>query len=158
LLRAGALRGLGPGPCLEEVNAQLLRDAASDLFVTLFYAVLDSRSGELAYANAGHNPPFVIRAGGAVEELPGRGLMLGALPAARHAARHARLAPGDCLFLYTDGVTEALNAREEMFGVRRLRRALAEAGGAPEEVVGRVVEAVRRFADGAPPSDDLTAL
>ncbi len=158
LLRAAALRGAPPGECLRQVNRLLLRDAPSSLFVTLFYASLDPRTGELLYSNAGHNPPYLLRGGGA-EPLPGRDLIVGILEQATYATGTVQLSPGDRLLLYTDGVTEAMDLAGEQFGVERLIEALL---GAPQDgpgpLVSAVVEAVHRFIGDAPPSDDLTAL
>jgi sigma-B regulation protein RsbU (phosphoserine phosphatase) len=102
LLRACALRGSEPGLCLEEVNRLLLRDTSAERFVTLFYAILDARAGRLHYANGGHNKPLILRAGGAVEELPGGGIVVGAVPGTSYETRSVCLDPGDRLFLYTD--------------------------------------------------------
>lgn len=159
LLRARALRGDEPGPCLEEVNRLLLRDSATERFVTLFYAVLNGEHGELCFANAGHNAPFLLRDSGAVEELSGAQLLLGVVPEARYPTRSLRLQCGDRLFLYTDGVTEALNPEREQFSPQRLQRLLSEAAGdSPQALIDRVVQAVRGFAADAPQSDDLTIL
>jgi sigma-B regulation protein RsbU (phosphoserine phosphatase) len=159
LLRATALRGAEPGPCLEEVNRLLVRDTTAERFVTLFYAVLDGERGELCFANAGHNAPFLVRASGAVEELSGSQLILGAVPEARYATRSVPLQCGDRLFLYTDGVTEALNLQGEQFSEQRLQCLLRKAtGDSPQEMIDRVMQGIRSFAAGAPQSDDITIL
>ena len=159
LLRAGALRGDEPGPCLEEVNRLLMRDTAAERFVTLFYAVFHRERGELSYANAGHNAPLLLRASGTIEELNGAQLVLGAVPEARYSTRSVRFQCGDQLFLYTDGVSEALNPQREQFSEQRLRQLLSEADGdSPQGLIDRVVQAVRNFANGAPQSDDITVL
>jgi phosphoserine phosphatase RsbU/P len=159
LLRACAQRGAAPGSCLEEVNRLLLRDTSSERFVTLFYAVLDAQRGELSYANGGHNPPLLLRANGTVEELPKGGLVVGIVPGATYETRSVPFHPGDQLFLYTDGISEAMNARREQFSSPRLLDVLSQSSGvSPEELVRRVVDAVRHFTAGAAQSDDLTAL
>lgn len=158
LLRSSALRGGEPGPCLEEVNRLLVRDTSAERFVTVFYGVLDARRGELCYANAGHNRPLLLR-GGAAEELAGAGLVLGVVPGASYQTRTIPLETGDRLFLYTDGVPEALNARGEQFSEPRLHGLLRGANSAaPAELIGRVIEAVQHFTAGAVQSDDLTVL
>ena len=160
LLRAAALRGTAPGECLAEVNRVLLRDAASSLFVTIFYGVLDPATGTLAYSNGGHNPPFVVRGGGGVERLPARGLPVGTLAEATYATGDASLRPGDVLFLYTDGVTEAMNAADEQFTTARLQ----QAAGTRQPIDARDPDGRRAgspcggFTGDAPQSDDLTAL
>jgi sigma-B regulation protein RsbU (phosphoserine phosphatase) len=159
LLRAGAFRAADPADCLAAVNGQLLRDSPSGLFVTVFFGVLHTDTGELLYSVGGHPPPYVLRAGGGVEPADGKGLLVGALPEAVYQSRRLGLAPGDGLFLYTDGVTEAKDERGELFSPRGLEAVLGRAGGAgPEELVRDVLGAVRRFAGAAPQSDDLTAL
>jgi len=125
----------------------------------VFYAVLDAPRGELRYANAGHNRPLLMRRGGAMEELAGAGLVLGVVAGARYPTKTVPLDPNNQIFLYTDGVPEALNARQEQFSESRLHGLLREADGAgPAELIGRVVEAIRHFTAGAAQSDDLTAL
>jgi sigma-B regulation protein RsbU (phosphoserine phosphatase) len=159
LLRAAALHGAPPGECLRQVNALLLRDTPSPMFVTLFYAAFDPRGGELRYCSGGHNPPFLLRAGGGVERLDGHDLLVGAFEDATYQTHTADLRPGDRLFAYTDGVTEALNPAGEEFGTARLVEVLAARPEAsPDALVRAVFEAVREFAAGAPQSDDLTAL
>jgi phosphoserine phosphatase RsbU/P len=161
LTRTIALSGCSPAECLAEVNRQLLlqRDGSSAMFVTLFYAVLDVRGGELLYSNGGHLPPYLLRAGGELESLPGRGRLVGALDEAEWETRRAQLRAGDTLFLYTDGITEARNGTEAFFSARGLQGALASWDrSAPEVLVGGVLEEVRRFGGGVPQSDDLTAL
>jgi phosphoserine phosphatase RsbU/P len=161
LTRTVALTGCAPGECLTEVNRQLLLqgDGSSSMFVTLFYAVLDVRSGELLHSNGGHLPPFLLRPGEGPEILPGRGRLVGALDDAAWETRRAQLRPGDTLFLYTDGITEARNGTDAFFSGRGLQEALARWGrSAPERLVHGVLDEVRRFAAHTPQSDDLTAL
>ncbi len=160
LTRTAALTGSAPGACLEEVNRELLLqgDNVASMFVTLLYAVLDVRTGELLYANGGHLPPYLLRAGGAVEALAGRGRLVGALDDAAWETHRTRLEPGDLLFLYTDGVTEARGSGEAIFSARALEGALRRCDrSTPECLVRCVLDEVRRFTAGAPQSDDLTA-
>ncbi len=159
LLRATALRGAAPGECFGEVNRALLRDAAGSLFVTLWYGVLDPRTGALEYANGGHNPPFIVGSAGRVRPLPGRGLPVGALAESEYATERDSLSPGDVLFLYTDGITEAMDGRGELFTAARLQEALERADrSSPARMIDSVLAAVRGFAAEAPQSDDLTVL
>lgn len=160
LVRSVALADVAPGECLERVNRLLCLDNTSEMFVSLFYTVFDTRTGEVVYSNGGHNPPAIVRASGQVETLPSTGgVVLGALPESTYAARAVRLRPGDALFLYTDGVTEAMNAAGDLFTEERLHALLETQGAAPaERMVEKVVHEVRRHAAGAPQSDDITAL
>jgi sigma-B regulation protein RsbU (phosphoserine phosphatase) len=160
LLKSTARRKVAPGACLEEVNRLLCADNLVEMFVTVFYAILDPRTGAVAYANAGHNLPYRLRGGAAVEPVPATGdTVLGFLPDRAYQTRELMLAPGEALFLYTDGVTEAMNAAGAPFSDKRLRARLQGVnGGSPETVVRSVVADVKAHAAGAPPSDDLTAL
>jgi phosphoserine phosphatase RsbU/P len=159
LLRAAALQGATPAECLAQVNRQLLRDAPSSLFVTVFCASLDPHSGELLYVNAGHLPPLLLRANGTIEALPGRGMMIGAFDCPNLEPRQAHLCPGDLLLVYSDGVTDALDLSGKELGDERLHEVLRQHGPAgPEELVKEVVAAVRTFAGEAAQFDDVTAL
>lgn len=160
LLRAAARKGMGPGECLHEVNQVLRMERVSSMFVTAFVGVLDARTGEVEYSNAGHNPPLLIRAGGGVEptELTG-GLVLGQFARATYGVKRTRLAPGESIVLYTDGVTEAMSPEYEQFSDERFQALLTRLWGRPaEEQVQAVMEAVSGFARGAPQSDDITML
>jgi phosphoserine phosphatase RsbU/P len=142
---------------MTRLNRITCRNCPSNKFVTLFGCVLSPATGELEWANAGHNPPFLVRAGGGVEQLEGGGPPLGILPMASYEACRARLEPGDLLVLYTDGVTEAMNGADEEFGEERLAEVLAaNREQSAAAVIQAVNTAVTSFAAGAPPADDLT--
>ena len=161
LTRTLARGGRKPGECLEEVNRQLLLqgDGSSSMFVTLFYALLDTASGELLYSNGGHLPPYVLHADGELEVLPGRGRLIGVLDDVTWETSRARLQPGDTLFLYTDGVTEARHGENGFFSGQGLTDALRACDRAtPAQLVQGVLERVRQFAAESPQSDDLTAM
>ena len=160
LIRAAAVKGLQPNECLHEVNQILQREKVSSMFVTCFFGVLDTRTGEIRYSNGGHNPPYLLRAGGQVEqtELCG-GLVLGQFAQATYQCKSARLQPGDRIFLHTDGITEAMNEHRELFSESRLASLLAPLGTEPlDRCVLSVFDAVHDFAAGAPQSDDVTLL
>jgi len=125
----------------------------------VFCAILDVRSGEVRFANAGHNPPLLIGAGG-VRFLPVQpGFMLGPVPETVYAAERVTLRAGDTIFLYTDGVTEARSPADAAYGDGQLRGALAEvAQSDPAGLIHHVRREVRRHAAGAPQSDDVTML
>ncbi|MBU2091073.1 MAG: SpoIIE family protein phosphatase, partial [Alphaproteobacteria bacterium] len=150
-----------PGDCLAQANDLVCLENPLELFVTVFYGIFDSRTGEFRYANGGHNPPYVVRRDtGAVEALEVTGGMaLGILDGLPFAEKSIILQPGDSLFLFTDGVTEAFDPANEEYGEARLEAALV--GGesvAIEAMAGRVVASVVSFSDTAPQSDDLTCL
>jgi sigma-B regulation protein RsbU (phosphoserine phosphatase) len=161
LTRTIALTDCSPGACLNAVNRQLLLQGenTASMFVTLFYIVLDVRSGELLYANGGHLPAYVLRGSGRLETLPGRGRLVGALEDAVWETHRARLHPGETLLLYTDGITEARGKDDTFFSVRGLEAALNRCDrSTPERLVRGVLEEVERFTAGAIQSDDLTAV
>jgi sigma-B regulation protein RsbU (phosphoserine phosphatase) len=157
-LRDLAARYAEPGACLAQTNEVLCTQNPMDLFVTVFYCVLDSTTGMLHYANGGHNPPYVRRADGAVEVLGGAvGLVLGVVPGIVYPEHALQLLPGDRLVLYTDGVTEAFNAADEAYGAERLIAEVKVHGdGAAAALVERICRSVTIFAGAAPQSDDIT--
>jgi len=117
-------------------------------------------SGRFDYANAGHNAPFLVHADGGVEELPSiGGIVVGVMPDFDYEERSVVLAPGDTLFLYTDGISEAMNRKGDTFDEERLEHVLAEG---PEEPIGTVIDnvtnALDAFVGDAPQSDDITCL
>ena len=158
LLRAHAALAADPAQVLARLNDGLAADNEQTMFVTLFYAVLDLRSGELIYVNAGHNPPLLRRANGTVLALAsGRNPALGAFEGLDFQADRAQLDAGDGLLLYTDGVTEAQTADGLLFGDAALRQVL-ESTAADDSPVARVVASVRAFEAGAPQADDITCV
>lgn len=161
LMRAVAQFSTGPADCLQRLNDLLAADNDELMFVTLFYAVLDTRTGTLVYGNAGHNPPYVVRGNGQIEALPILGDMaLAVMPGMAYTERHLQLMPGDALFLYTDGVTEACSPDGQWYGEPLLETyLLAHASHEPVEAVNHgVVESVKQFEAGGAQSDDVTCL
>jgi len=142
---------------MSEANRLLATQNTASMFVTLFHGVLDLSSGLLRYCNAGHNPPHLLRAGGGRAMLDATGVPFGIDAGMSYHIAETLLAPGDALFLFSDGITEALDPDGEEFGAARLEAALDEVrerGAA--ELVGHVLEATRRFAGEAEQSDDIT--
>ena len=122
------------------------------MFVTLFFAMFAPASGEVEFCNAGHNPPYRLN-GTTIETIEGaKGIILGVRPDAVYTTGRLSLAPGEGIYVFTDGVTEANNTAEEMFGEKRLEAVLrAAAGAASAEIVKSVSRAVRGFVGhGAP--------
>lgn len=140
------------------VNRHLARFSSTRKFVTLFFAVYDPADGSLRYVNAGHNPGILVRPGG-VELLPSGGVPIGMFEAARQVECRVDLAPGDLLVLYSDGITEAVDAKDEEFGMERLT-ALLEAGRSlpPSALKDRIFAAVESFTRGMAQYDDQTVL
>lgn len=160
LIKATALGALPPEECLGQVNRVLTSENVSSMFVTVFYGVLDLASGEVAYCSAGHNLPYVLRRDGRVDALERTGGMaLGVFETAAYKSKRIRLEKGDGLFLYTDGITEAMDVGYNEFTERRLEECLRRLPGRPlPEIIDGVVGDVNAFAGGAPQADDMTTL
>jgi sigma-B regulation protein RsbU (phosphoserine phosphatase) len=153
-----APRTVSPGAVLTEMNRRL-QGLADERFVTAFYAVLDRRTGDLTFANAGHPYPLRYAAAGGVEPLAARGFMLGIMPDEEYREQTVRLAPGDRLCFYTDGLVESRNEIGEAFGNDRLTECFAAHGAAHAgHVLEEVIARQRGFAGGYPLSDDLTVV
>ncbi|HEU5089658.1 MAG TPA: PP2C family protein-serine/threonine phosphatase, partial [Roseiflexaceae bacterium] len=158
LIRATAIDGRAPEQVLEKANRLILADAGSGLFVTCFYGVIDPKQHTFTFANGGHNYPLLYRvATGQVEQLHAPGIVLGIMPDARFTQASTGIEPGDVLCLYTDGVTEAMNPRRQLFGEERLIEVLRHTYHlAPEQIVSRILDAVHGFTAGAAQHDDIT--
>lgn len=142
---------------MNRLNRITVANCPSNRFISFFFSVLDPRTGELVYSNAGHNPPLLIRSDGRVEYLEGGGIILGIFDDARYESRTCRMDPGDVVLLYSDGVTEATNAANEEFEEERLIEVLlANRDKSAQEIISAVTSAVAAFASGAPSADDLT--
>jgi len=159
-IRSAALSGRSPSEALKRANELILNDSQADVFLTAIYAMLDPETGKLTYANGGHNRPLFIEAAtGEVRELSARGIILGQFEEVDLEEEAVEFSPGDTLILYTDGVTEAINADEQPFGEDRLKEILASnAGERAEEIVTAIADAVHSFAGSEPQADDFTIL
>jgi serine phosphatase RsbU (regulator of sigma subunit) len=160
LLRVIATRVRRPEAVLAELNNELYRDNEIGMFVTIFYGVLNIQTGVVEYSNGGHNPPYILSTQGAIVPVdnPG-GMALGVRANAPYRAKRIQLRTGESLFLYTDGLTEAMDRADNLFSERRLQQCLQEVSRAtPLELIRGAVSAVKRFATGAEQSDDITAL
>jgi serine phosphatase RsbU (regulator of sigma subunit) len=160
LLRSTALAGLSPAACLTRVNALVVPENASRMFITVFYGILDLRTGALSFSNGGHDAPYVVRAAGHAERLSRTGdMVLGALDSTVYREGNAILAAGDVLLLYTDGVTEAMDPAGAEFSDPRLAAFLDTATSAePEALIASLIDAVRDYSRDAAQSDDITLL
>ena len=160
LIRDELMTGCDPATALERVNLQLCERDYSGMFVTVWLAVVEISTGTGLACNAGHEHPVIRRVGGEFELLQyPHDMFVGAMRRAKYHNREFELHSGDCVFVYTDGVPEAANTAEEMFGTERLADTLnQDADASPEELVQSVLEAVSGFAGGAPQYDDVTML
>lgn len=159
LMKNEALQGLPPDEALRKVNEIVALDNDSSMFATVFCGVLDTDTGEVQFSNAGHNPPLVCR--GATNEYlkMDHGFVLGPMPGSAFTLQKMKLEPGETLFLYTDGVTEAMNPEKQLFSEKRLQSVLAALGDMEVSgLIGAVREEVKSFAAGEPQSDDITML
>ena len=148
-----------PGQCLQIVNDTLVDTSREDVFVTVFYGVYDLRDGSLVYANGGHNPPVLV-APGRVEMLPlTGGVALAMFDGLSYNENRVSVPPGGKLFLYTDGVTESANVREDEFGDEQMKEnLLASAHRGPGDTIEEMLRAVEEFAGTAPQFDDIAML
>ena len=149
-----------PAAALARVNAELCAHNPAQMFITAWVGVVNLETGRVAFANAGHNPPLLLRGGRGPEWLRDRsGVPLACFDNATYRLRETSLAPGDALFLYTDGVTEAMDPAGALFGESRLEETLRVAPSREPDSLCRFVRAnVAAFAAGAPPADDITVL
>ena len=160
ILQGSARERRTAGTCLADTNDLLCQQNPLDLFVTAFYGILDLDTGELSYANAGHNPPLLAREDGTVSHLPGTGgIAMGVMPGVAYAEGRTTLAAGDTLLLYTDGISEAMDRDGREFTEARLVGSLSQSHRQSVEIVmSSLIDAVSRFVGDAPQSDDITCL
>jgi serine phosphatase RsbU (regulator of sigma subunit) len=142
-----------------ELDREIEATTPPETYLTLFVAILDQEMRTLRWLNAGHNPQYIVRAGGELEAMPSTGRPLGLLPGGPFEEQTTQLHPGDTLFLYTDGLVEAQNPRGEEFGNQRLERILSEERGQDSQhILARIEEEVRVFGRDFESSDDATML
>jgi sigma-B regulation protein RsbU (phosphoserine phosphatase) len=127
--------------------------------VTLFYGELEVATGNLTYVNAGHNPPFLRRVNGDVDQLQPTAMILGVAADAVVEARQVQIGPADRLLLFTDGLSEAFNKEDEEYGEERIKASLLRAHALPlPAALERLVADVQSFCGSAPPHDDMTLM
>jgi sigma-B regulation protein RsbU (phosphoserine phosphatase) len=161
LIRATGLNGASPGECLQYVNNLLCNESVSCMFVTVFYGILNTKTGELEYANAGHNPPYIIRNGSkTVEKLESTGdIILGCFEDQAFISKKTQLSPNEGILLFTDGVTEAFDRHEVAYGEERLENLLSTLhDSSANSLINSVVADVNLFTLGEAQSDDITLL
>lgn len=160
LLKSYAESGMGVAEVLTQANNKLCESNDAGMFVTVWMGYLNTKTGEVTYANAGHNPPFIRHADGRVDVVKSRpGLVLAGMEGIRYRTNTVQLKPGDLLYLYTDGVTEATDAENNLFGEARLQAVLQQRlSGDIQTVCTQVKEDVDRFVGEAPQFDDITMM
>jgi serine phosphatase RsbU (regulator of sigma subunit)/pSer/pThr/pTyr-binding forkhead associated (FHA) protein len=140
------------------LNRIITSNCPSNRFITFFIGILDPKTGELTYVNAGHNPPLVAHADGSVDKLDGTGLILGILPVATYTQKTCTLAPGDAVLLFSDGVSEPVRPdSDEEFGEDRLAQSFAKLRNEDaQSIIDAINIEVREFTAGVPLPDDIT--
>ena len=160
LLKGAAIGHPEPGDVLKEVNDLLYPDNETMMFVTVLYAVYDPATGQVTYANAGHNPPLIVHPDGTSTLVPPTGgVALGVMPDINFKQNTVICAPGDIFVCYTDGVTEAMNADGEEFGLERLQQVFRDnLSSDSHSLTQAIFDAVNAFAGETAQSDDITCL
>jgi len=160
LLRSAILKVSSPAEVLKRLNNLLIPENQQGMFVTTFCAFLSLENGKLTYANAGHNPPFYIcHENQYIESLGRTGMALGIVENTIIEDREIQINPGDCILLYTDGVTEATSQQQDLFGDERLGKVFRENHHLNAEgIVKSIKESVFDFIGSGFPADDLTLL
>jgi len=158
LLKTSAMSGLSAAQIVTHVNEELSENNERSMFVTLFTVILNVRTGTLTYTNAGHNPPYVLRPDGTNVRLDTlHGPVVGAMSGMTYKEDQLDLRPGDKLYFYTDGVTEAMDAAGALYTERRLVASLESARTSPaQDVVSQTFDAVKAFIGSAEQADDIT--
>lgn len=160
MLKATATAEMTPSQILHELNAALCIDNETSMFCTFFCGILNCRTGEITYSNAGHNPPYIMRNNGMAEQLAlPHGVALGALPELEFTDAQTTLEVDDTIVLYTDGVNEAINPTMAEFGYERMKNTLETVSGKDShQVAEKLLHDVESFADTEPQFDDITIL
>ena len=145
--------------CIFRSNTLLYRNTESNKFSTLFYGILDIKEHKICYCNAGHDPPFHFGEGDNFKRLKIGGIVLGFLEEFDYTQETISIQPGDLLLLYSDGVTESMDANEEEFETERLAEVvLQNREESPDKIIDKIIEAVQQFSGNAPQMDDITLM
>jgi len=160
LLKSAALGGQSTSDVLSSVNKLLRAERTNAMFVTVFYGILDTRTGEIEYSNGGHNPPLVVKQDGQIIQLDlTDDFVVGAISSTEYHSKNIRIKPGEIMLLHTDGVTEAMNQEYKQYSDKRLlTRMNAQKQLSPTELVYSIIEDVNEFTAGAVQSDDITVM
>ncbi len=159
LMRATAIKGLPPSECMHYVNSLLANESTSSMFVTMFYGILNTQTGEFEYTNGGHNSPYLLSDGTVKQIELTDGMAVGIIEDMPYLSKTIVLKPSDVLFLYTDGVTEAMDRDQKLYSDPRLEQLLATLRSLPaDEMTRRVVTDVHEYSKDVEQSDDITVL
>nr|WP_319375714.1 PAS domain S-box protein [uncultured Methanoregula sp.] len=160
VVRVNVLWHRDPAQAIYASNNIISQDSKAGMFVTLFYGMISEKDSTLTYVNAGHNPPMVYRArDGSIEELMPTGIVLGAVENREYFSRVIGIESNDIIVMYTDGVTESINQKEELFGEDRLRSIISSNARLPAvEILVKILDGVREFTGDMPQFDDITLM
>lgn len=147
-----------PADLLKQINRVVYKCTGSNIFITLFYAIIDAEQGTLTYSNAGHNPPLLISQNGFTRELDRGGMVLGVMPKPAYEEETVNLFQGDRLLLFTDGVIETTNMLGEEFGTERLITILKQSSSTPAKTIDAISRELATFSAGTPQADDTTMI
>ena len=159
MIKTQAADDSAPASIVTRVNEELSADNPACMFVTLFVAIANVRSGAIRFTNAGHNPPYILRHDGELDCLDQRhGPIIGAVEGVAYRDDQVQLGEQDTLLLFTDGVTEAMDTADQLYSEARLEEFLKNSDNDPEQLTGEILQAVEQFATGAEQADDITLL
>lgn len=161
ILRSHLISQISPGEVLKVANQQLFKNTGAEQFATFFLGILDTRAHILRYSNGGHEYPYIVSRGGKQRRLQSGGLPLGMLNQQEYQEDTVDMESGDCLFIYSDGITESMNTEEEEFGEQRLQEILLkdwQDNGEPDRLIDRIFAASIRHRGQRQLFDDMTAV
>jgi PAS domain S-box-containing protein len=160
VVRVNALWHRDPAKAIYSANNTIAHDAKSGMFVTLFFGLLNEKDHSLTYVNAGHNPPLIFRSHDAMfGRLLPTGIALGAMENQKYRSQSLKIEKGDVVVMYTDGVTESINSKEELFGEKRLSEVIhRNAHQSAQVILEQILSSVKLFAGDMPQFDDITLL
>lgn len=159
LIRATGLKAMPADECMNYVNNLLCNESVSCMFVTVFYGILNTETGEVEYVNGGHNPPYLMSDNNIIKVPMTGGTILGCVEDFKYTLGKIQMKRGDRLFLYTDGVTEAFDKEEKAYGEERLEAFIMQQMTTPtEEMVKNAIVEINNFSEGVSQSDDITLL
>ncbi len=160
IIRTISQKGLSAAQCMEDSNNLVCHESIDSMFVTVFYGILNVKTGEVEYSNAGHCPPYILKNDGTLKRIPTTGdIVLGIMDEMPYKSGKIQLEKGEEIFVFTDGVPEAMNVKDELYSEKRLEELLLTLHSKPiEEINNSVVKSVKDFAGKAEQSDDITTL
>ena len=160
LIKAYTIGNYASDDILFKVNNELCQENEQEMFVTIFHGILNIHTGELRYSNGGHNPPYILYSDGTFGGIEStRGMALGVMEDVKYELKKVRLSKKDTIYLYTDGVNEAMDGDGNEFSYIRLENFFKEIkGSSATELTKKTMETISRFIDEAPQSDDITVM